>query len=68
MQRMAWQTSIIINCMGTLKKKIKPKDLYNNEDEDAAKGYKVIDEDEHKQLQDDLLKAFNLDNQNPLDN
>ena len=63
MQRLAWQTSIIINCMGTLKKKIKPTDLYNsNDDENAKDGYKVLEEDEHKKMQDELIKAFNLDN------
>lgn len=28
MQILSWQTYILINCMGTLKRKVKPKDLY----------------------------------------
>lgn len=30
MQILSWQTSILINCMGTLKRKIKPKNLYES--------------------------------------
>ena len=60
MHRLAWQTSIIINCMGTLKKKINPKDLYSTDDEDDGKGYTILEEEEHKQLQNDLLQTFNL--------
>jgi hypothetical protein len=59
MQKLAWQTSIIINCMGTLKKKIKPTDLFNpDEGEDNQKGIKSVDKDEHKKLQEELLDSF----------
>jgi hypothetical protein len=59
MQKLAWQTSIIINCMGTLKKKIKPTDLFNpDREDDSPKGIKSVDKEEHKKLQDDLLNSF----------
>ena len=45
--------------MGTLKKKIKPTDLFNpDEGEDNQKGIKSVDKDEHKKLQEELLDSF----------
>lgn len=29
MQILSWQTYMLVNCMGTLKRKVKPKDLYD---------------------------------------
>lgn len=59
MNKLAWQTSIILNGMGTLKKKIKPTDLYNPEaDTNAPNGVKIVGEEEHNRLQAELLDAF----------
>lgn len=65
MNILAWQTSIIINCMGTLKKKIKPKDLFNpDKDIEGSKGstsgLNYVSDEDHKKLQDDLKATFNL--------
>lgn len=61
MQKLAWQTSIIINCMGTLKKKIKPTDLYNpNATEESKGGLTYISEEEKESKQSELLSTFNI--------
>lgn len=61
MNKLAWQTSILLNGMGTLKKKVKPTDLYNpNAEPDAPKGVNVVGEEEHNRLQAELLETFNL--------
>ncbi|MGL5328362.1 MAG: hypothetical protein ACRDD7_03765 [Peptostreptococcaceae bacterium] len=59
MQMLAWQTSIIINCMGTLKKKVKPNDLYKSEDEqDLQDGITVVGNYKKVELENELLSIF----------
>ena len=61
MQILSWQTSILVNCMGTLKRKVKPKDLYKSpSEEDLCDGVNLIDEDKKVKLENELLSIFDL--------
>ncbi|GAA0703246.1 hypothetical protein GCM10008904_10150 [Paraclostridium ghonii] len=63
MQILAWQTSIIINCMGTLKKKVKPGDLYKSDDKsDLPNDVKFIGKDKKAELENELLSIFKINN------
>ena len=62
MQILSWQTSILVNCMGTLKRKVKPKDLYKSpSEEDSCNGVNLIDEDKKVELENELLSIFELE-------
>ncbi|CEN30856.1 Uncharacterised protein [[Clostridium] sordellii] len=62
MQILSWQTSIIVNCMGTLKRKVKPKDLYKSpSEENSCDGVNLIDEDKKVELENELLSIFELE-------
>ena len=62
MQILSWQTSILVNCMGTLKRKVKPKDLYKAPSEEASyNGVNIIDEDKKVELENELLSIFELE-------
>lgn len=55
------QTSILINCMGTLKRKVKPKDLYKSPNEqDLCDGVNLIGNDKKVELENELLSIFKL--------
>ena len=61
MQILAWQTSIIINCMGTLKRKVKPKDLYKSPSEsDSSDGVNVVGKEKKSELENELLCTFKI--------
>ena len=61
MQIRAWQTSILINCMGTLKRKVKPKDLYKSQNElDSSDGINVVGKEKKYELENELLSTFNI--------
>lgn len=61
MQMLSWQTSIIINCMGTLKKKVKPKDLYKSPNEsDSNDRINVVGEEKKSELENELLSTFKI--------
>ncbi|MCU9811295.1 MULTISPECIES: hypothetical protein [Paraclostridium] len=63
MQILAWQTSIIINCMGTLKKKVKPEDLYKPDDKsELSNDAKFIGKDKKAELESELLSIFKINN------
>lgn len=62
MQILSWQTSILINCMGTLKRKVKPQDLYKSpNDKDSCDGVNLVGEDKKVELENELLSVFNLE-------
>lgn len=62
MQILSWQTSILVNCMGTLKRKVKPKDLYKSpSEENSCDGVNLIDEDKKVELENELLSIFELE-------
>lgn len=61
MQILSWQTSILINCMGTLKRKVKPQDLYKSPNEqDSCDGVNLIGKDKKVELENELLSIFEL--------
>lgn len=61
MHMLAWQTALLMNSTGNLKKHIKPKDLYNpNADEDVPTGITRVGQEEHERLQAELLATFNI--------
>lgn len=61
MQILSLQTSILINCMGTLKRKVKPKDLYKLPNEqDLCDGVNLIGNDKKVELENELLSIFKL--------
>lgn len=56
MQKLAWQTALLMNSTGNFKKKIKPSDLYTPmADVNSKPENKVEDK---KKLQEELLEAF----------
>ncbi|MGL6106131.1 hypothetical protein [Romboutsia sp.] len=62
MQVLSWQTSIIINCMGTLKRKIKPQDLYKSPNEpNIYDSVNLIGKDKKIELENELLSIFKLE-------
>ncbi len=62
MQILSWQTSILVNCMGTLKRKVKPKDLYKSpSEEDSCDGVNLVGEDKKIELENELLSIFDFD-------
>ena len=61
MQILSWQTYILINCMGTLKRKVKPKDLYKSPNEqDLCDDVNLIGNDKKVELENELLSIFKL--------
>lgn len=61
MQMLSWQTSILINCMGTLKRKVKPKDLYKSPNEsDSNDGINIVGEEKKAELENELLSTFKI--------
>lgn len=61
MQMLAWQTSILINCMGTLKRKVKPKDLYKSPNEpDSIDAINVVGKEKKSELENELLSTFKI--------
>ncbi|GAA0092897.1 hypothetical protein UT300009_29260 [Paraclostridium bifermentans] len=63
MQMLAWQTSILINCMGYMKKKVKPTDLYKSKDEQESNDrVKIIGRNKKVELESELLSTFKMNN------
>lgn len=63
MQMLSWQTSIIINCMGTLKRKVKSKDLYKSPNEsDSNDRINVVGKEKKSELENELLSTFKINN------
>lgn len=61
MQMLSWQTSILINCMGYTKKKVKPTDLYMPKDKQESNDrVKVIDKNKKAELESELLSIFKI--------
>lgn len=68
MQMLSWQTSILINVSGNVKKRYKASDLYTplaQQKEEAKKpvskgGLVQLDKDEHEAKQQELMKRFGL--------
>ena len=63
MQRLAWQTSLLMNSTGNYKKTIQPTDLYKNpydKKEEKEKEVKKIDPKQKEKELADLKKKFGI--------
>lgn len=61
MQKLAWQTALLMNATGNFKKKIKPSDLYSPDYAESKEQEHISGEDTaelKKKLQEELLSTF----------